>query len=94
MSQQQEPAGYSAAGGVDPEKLERQIAETYRDVANAAGRALHFRTGRRLAEALSYPADLLDRPPADAVNSFAGVGYFQDLAAIAVGEAAVVEGVK
>ena len=77
---------YTAPGGVDPEELDRQIAEMYRDVANEAGRGLHFPTGRRLAEALGYPADLLDRLPADAVNSFAGVGYHLGLARLVPGE--------
>ncbi len=34
-------------GGVDPEELDRHIAQMYRDVANEAGRDLHFPTGRR-----------------------------------------------
>ena len=72
--------------GVDPEELERRIAEMYRDVANEAGRDLHFPTGRPLAEALGYPADLLDRLPAQAVNSFAGVGYHLGLARLRAGE--------
>jgi arsenite methyltransferase len=77
---------HTAPGGVDPEELDRQIAEMYRDVANEAGRRLHFPTGRRLAEALGYPADLLDRLPTDAVNSFAGVGYHLGLARLVPGE--------
>jgi hypothetical protein len=36
----------------------------YRDVANEAVHDLHFHTGRGLAEALGYPAELLDRLPA------------------------------
>jgi len=73
-------------GGVDPQALDRHIAEMYRDVANEAGRDLHFPTGRRLAEALGYPADLLDRLPAHAVSSFAGVGYHLGLARLLPGE--------
>ena len=72
--------------GVDPEELDRHIAEMYRDVANEAGRDLHFPTGRPLAEALGYPAELLDRLPAQAVNSFAGVGYHLGLARLLPGE--------
>ena len=56
------------AVGVDREALDRHIAEMYRDVANEADRDLHFPTGRPLAEALGYPADLLDRLPARAVT--------------------------
>ena len=51
-------------------------------------RASTSRRGRLLAERLGYPTDDLDRIPSAAVDSFAGVGYFLDLAAIAAGEAA------
>jgi ubiquinone/menaquinone biosynthesis C-methylase UbiE len=60
---------------VDPEELDRHIAQMYRDVANEAATDLHFPTGRPLAEALGYPTELLDRLPAEAVRSLAGVGY-------------------
>jgi ubiquinone/menaquinone biosynthesis C-methylase UbiE len=72
--------------GVDPEELARHIAEMYRDVANEAATDLHFPTGRGLAEALGYPSELLDRLPAEAVNSFAGVGYHFGLARLLPGE--------
>jgi arsenite methyltransferase len=72
--------------GVDPAELDRRITAMYRDVANGAGTALHFPTGRALADALGYPAQLLDRLPAEAVGSFAGVGYHFDLAALRRGE--------
>jgi len=75
-----------AAPGVDADELARHIAEMYRDVANEAVHDLHFHTGRGLAEALGYPADLLDRLPARAVSSFAGVGYHFGLANLAAGE--------
>ena len=77
---------YLTPEGVDPEELDRHITEMYRDVANEAGLVLHFPTGRPLAEALGYPADLLDRLPAGAVNSFAGVGYHLGLARLLPGE--------
>jgi ubiquinone/menaquinone biosynthesis C-methylase UbiE len=58
----------------------------YEEVALEPEREFHFETGRPLAERLGYrPADL-DRIPAAAIDSFAGVGYFLDLAAIAPGE--------
>jgi len=72
--------------GVDREELDRHIAEMYRDVANEAHTDLHFPTGRALADTLGYPTDLLDRLPAEAVNSFAGVGYHFGLARLLPGE--------
>ena len=77
---------HSTPEGADPEELDRQIAQMYRDVANGADRDLHFPTGRPLAEALGYPADLLGRLPAGAVSSFAGVGYHLGLARLRPGE--------
>ena len=85
MTTSQSPATH-AAPGVDADELARHIAEMYRDVANEAVHDLHFHTGRGLAEALGYPADLLDRLPARAVSSFAGVGYHFGLANLAAGE--------
>jgi len=72
--------------GVDREELDRHIAEIYRDVANEVERDLHFPTGRPLAEELGYPVELLDRLPAEAVRSFAGVGYPFGLAQLLPGE--------
>ena len=77
---------FPIGGGVDPQKLDRHIAEMYRDVANEAAPDLHFPTGRPLAEALGYPAQVLDRLPVEAVNSFAGVGYHFTLARLLPGE--------
>src|SRR3954469_13466910 len=76
----------AAAPGVDADELARHIAEMYRDVANEAVHDLPFHTGRGLAEALGYPADLLDRLPAGAVSSFAGVGHHIDLVRLVAGE--------
>ena len=58
----------------------------YEEVALEPEREFHFETGRPLAERLGYPPADLDRIPAQAIESFAGVGYFLDLAAIAPGE--------
>src|SRR5512133_1909875 len=45
--------------------------------------------GRPLAERLGYPSELLDAVPSGAIESFAGVGYFFDLAALRAGERVV-----
>jgi SAM-dependent methyltransferase len=58
----------------------------YQEVALEPEHEFHFETGRALAERLGYPAEDLDRIPAGAIESFAGVGYFLDLADIAPGE--------
>jgi ubiquinone/menaquinone biosynthesis C-methylase UbiE len=71
---------------VDADQLARHIASMYRDVADESGQDLHFHTGRALAEALGYRGDLLDRLPAQAVSSFAGVGYHLGLARLVAGE--------
>jgi arsenite methyltransferase len=68
-------------------ELEERIKRMYQEVALEPDHEFHFETGRALAERLGYPAVGLDRIPAGAIESFAGVGYFQDLAAIAAGEA-------
>src|SRR3954471_1743994 len=73
MTTSQIPAT-DAAPGVDADELARHIAEMYRDVANEAVQDLHFHTGRALAQALGYPADLLDRLAARAARPFAGGG--------------------
>src|SRR6059058_1528739 len=75
-----------APPGVDATELGRHIGAMYRAVARGAVDDLHFPTGRGLAEALGYPADLLDRLPARAVRSFAGVGYHLGLAQLVAGE--------
>ena len=62
------------------------VAFAFTETAGGTGRDLHFPTGRALAEALGYPSDLLDRLPAEAVSSFAGVGYHFALARLQPGE--------
>jgi SAM-dependent methyltransferase len=51
------------------------VRRMYSDVARMPGREFHFPTGRRACELVGYPAEQLDRLPAAAVESFAGVGY-------------------
>jgi SAM-dependent methyltransferase len=63
-------------------ELEQRVRNMYEEVALDPQREFHFETGRALAERLGYPPSDLDRIPPAALESFAGVGYFLDLAAI------------
>jgi ubiquinone/menaquinone biosynthesis C-methylase UbiE len=71
---------------LDTADLTERVKGMYQEVALHPDHDFHFETGRPLAERLGYPAADLDRIPAAAIDSFAGVGYFGDLAAIAPGE--------
>jgi SAM-dependent methyltransferase len=72
---------------LDTTELEERVKRMYEEVALEPERDFHFETGRALAERLGYPPGDLDRIPAAAIDSFAGVGYFLDLATIEPGEA-------
>ena len=72
---------------LDTTDLEARIKTMYALVADAPDQGFHFETGRALAEHLGYPAEALALVPPDAVTSFAGVGYFLDLADLKPGEA-------
>ena len=76
----------TVARQLDTTELEQRVKRMYEEVALEPEREFHFETGRPLAERLGYPPAELDRIPAAAIDSFAGVGYFLDLAAIAPGE--------
>jgi arsenite methyltransferase len=71
---------------LDTLELEQRVKQMYQEVALEPQREFHFETGRALAERLGYPPEELDRIPAAAIDSFAGVGHFLDLAGIAPGE--------
>jgi ubiquinone/menaquinone biosynthesis C-methylase UbiE len=72
---------------LDTTELEERVKRMYEEVALDPGHEFHFETGHPLAERLGYPAEDLDRIPSAAIESFAGVGYFLDLAVISPGEA-------
>jgi ubiquinone/menaquinone biosynthesis C-methylase UbiE len=77
------------ATAFDPRELESKVKAMYRDVADHPEGEFHFEMGRALAERLGYaPADL-DRVPAEAIASFAGVGHYFHLADPKAGEAVV-----
>ncbi|AXG07028.1 methyltransferase domain-containing protein [Haloplanus rubicundus] len=74
------------ANSLDVDKLEQAVKSVYQDVAEEPDEGYHFEMGRPLAERLGYPPEHLDRIPAEAMESFAGVGYYFDLAAIEDGD--------
>jgi arsenite methyltransferase len=74
---------------VDRVSLETKVKSMYSDVAANPHGEFHFEMGRVMAERLGYsPADL-DAIPAEAIDSFAGVGYFFHLARLQLGERVV-----
>ena len=74
---------------LDTTALEQKVKAMYRSVALQPEGEFHFEMGRAMAERLGYaPADL-DAIPAPAIESFAGVGYYFDLAALQRGERVV-----
>ena len=71
---------------IDFHDLESKVQAMYQAVAENTSGEFHFEMGRALAERLGYPASVLDRIPPGAVESFAGVGYFFDMAELQEGE--------
>jgi ubiquinone/menaquinone biosynthesis C-methylase UbiE len=70
----------------NPGDLEAKVKDKYRAVAENPHGKFHFEMGRALAARLGYPAADLDRLPAEAIASFAGVGYHFHLADLRPGE--------
>jgi SAM-dependent methyltransferase len=71
---------------LDTDDLTARVQAMYTQVADEPDHPFHFETGRALALRLGYPVTDLDAIPAAALESFAGVGYFLDLAAITAGD--------
>ncbi len=71
---------------IDADELLAKVKDMYKAVAERPDEGFHFETGRGLAERLGYRTADLDRVPSGAIDSFAGVGYFFDLAALEPGE--------
>ena len=71
---------------VDAADLEQKVKKMYRDVALNPEGEYHFEMGRGLAEKLGYEKIDLDRIPAAAIESFAGVGYYFDMANLKEGD--------
>lgn len=73
----------------DPKELESKVKDMYRSVALDPTGSFHFEMGRGLAERLGYAPTDLDRIPAEAIESFAGVGFYFHLADLKAGETVV-----
>lgn len=71
---------------VDAAELEQKVKKMYSDVALNPKGDYHFEMGRGLAEKLGYEKSDLDRIPAAAIDSFAGVGYYFDMANLKEGD--------
>jgi ubiquinone/menaquinone biosynthesis C-methylase UbiE len=85
------PAGEETAttSTVDTELLEAKVKNMYREVAEHPRGSFHFELGERVAASVGYEKARLAGVPGEAVESFAGVGYFFDLADLQPGERVV-----
>jgi len=74
---------------VDAVDLERRVKDMYTQVALDPHGQFHFEMGRAMARRLGYTDAELDAAPAESIESFAGVGYYFDLANLRPGEQVV-----
>jgi arsenite methyltransferase len=74
---------------LDVAALETKVKAMYRAVALEPHGDFHFEMGRALAERLGYLPTDLDLIPSESIDSFAGVGYYFDLASPKPGETVV-----
>ncbi len=74
---------------VNKEELKLKVKKMYREVALHPEVTYHFEMGRALAQRLGYPSQILDNIPSSSIDSFAGVGYYFDLAQLQKGESIV-----
>lgn len=71
---------------VNQQDLELRVKDMYKKVALHPEVEYHFEMGRKLAERLGYPSKTLNKVPKEAIDSFAGVGYYFDFAKLQKGE--------
>lgn len=71
---------------VNEAELRTKVKDMYDKVAQNPHGDFHFEMGRDLAEKMGYDPEDLDKIPQEAIESFAGVGYYFDLANIKEGE--------
>ncbi len=74
---------------VDTDQLEAKVKDMYRHVAQRPAGPFHFELGEHVALRVGYAVDRLEAVPPDALESFAGVGYFFDLAELHEGESVI-----
>jgi ubiquinone/menaquinone biosynthesis C-methylase UbiE len=74
---------------VDAADLERRVKDMYTQVALEPHARYHFEMGRGMASRLGYTDEELNAAPAASIESFAGVGYYFDLADLRPGELVV-----
>jgi SAM-dependent methyltransferase len=76
----------TTAKQVDTLELEQKVKNMYREVALNPHGEYHFEMGRGLAEKLGYEKSDLNKIPSAAIDSFAGVGYYFDIANLKEGD--------
>jgi SAM-dependent methyltransferase len=74
---------------VDRDELRDEVRAKYAAVATDPEAEYHFHTGRVIAERCRYDMDVVDRLPAEAVESFAGVANPFELRPLRRGERVV-----
>jgi arsenite methyltransferase len=74
---------------IDESELEQKVKDMYREVAVNPHGEFHFEMGRAMAERLGYSPEDLDRIPSEAIDSFAGVGYYFHLLNLEEGESVI-----
>jgi len=71
---------------LDTERLSTQVQKMYTMVALFPEDKYHFEMGKALAIKLGYPEKMLNQLPPEAIESFAGVGYYFDMMDINPGD--------
>ena len=72
-----------------PQAIQEAVRERYSQVARQPSARYTFRVGRAFAEALGYPADLLDELPPTISESFTGVAAPSIVAEVGPGDTVV-----
>lgn len=72
---------------VHEKQLREKVKEAYSSAAERPDEKHPFPVGRKFAESIGYPADILDRLPAASVDSFTGVSNISIFASIPEGAA-------